>query len=248
MNNDELMTKDEEVQDGGEPLASEENSPPDGGQPEFPAQEESDEEREYAFNGLGTYGDSIIRELSIEANASRIHSALKLSPDAAKYIVGVIYIVCGVLCAVFHAAVETALAYIVGGLLCVGALIQFIFALIKKEYKRKDTNKTVSSLVLLALGVMLILDEQWAHTFIPFAWGLLGLCEGAYAFNHAIYRISHGMRSAYFIIKGIVEVVIAFLLMYRPETYAVLHIIVFGISLALDGVIILPFIEKLINR
>lgn len=246
MNNDEQMTIDAEIREDGEPLAPEENGAPAGGQPDVPAQEENGED--YTFNGLGTYGDSIIRELSVEANVRRVHNVTKLSPDVVKYIVAAIYIVCGVLCAVFHSAVESALAYIVGGLLCVGSLIQFIFALIKKEYRRKDTNKTVSSLVLLALGVMLILDEQWAETFIPFAWGLLGLCEGAYAFNHAIYRISHGMRSAFYIIKGIVEVVIAFLLMYRPETYAVLHIIVFGISLALDGVSILPFIEKLINR
>lgn len=123
-----------------------------------------------------------------------------------------------------------------------------MFALVTKEYRNTHTNKTAMSLILIGLSVMIILEHDWAHTFIPIVWGVLGLFEGAHAFNHALSRISRGMRSSYYIIKGVIEVVVAFLLLYKPEQYGELHIIVFGVSLMLDGITTVPIIKNFIAR
>ena len=180
-----------------------------------------------------------------------MHRAIKyakMPEKVANYLFAALYLVVGVLCIVMPHHIEFALPYIVGGGMAAVAVVTFIFAIVTKEYRSTHTNKTAMSVILMGLSVMIILEHDWAHTFIPIIWGMLGLFEGAHAFNHALSRISRGMRPAYYIVKGIIEVVVAFLLLYRPEQYGELHIIVFGVSLIIDGITTVPFIKALVAR
>ena len=203
---------------------------------------------ETAVTDIGSYGDFIIEEFSVEAHVKKVVKYIKLPESVAQYILAVLYLVVGVLCVVMPMGIEVALPYIVGGGMTAVGLVRFVYAVAKREYRFTQSNMTASSLIIIGLGVMLILEHSLAHTFIPIVWGILGLFEGAHAFNHAFSRISRGMRSSYFIIKGIVEVVVAFLLLYKPEEYAELHIIVFGVSLIVDGLTTLPFLNKLLTK
>lgn len=203
---------------------------------------------EIAVTDIGTFGDHIIEDFSVESNIKKVSEYTKIPATAAKYILSVLYIVLGAVCAAIPAKIEHSLPYIVGGGLAVMSVVQFIFAVIKKEYRRTDSNRTASALIMAGLAVMIILEHEWAHTFIPIVWGVLGLCEGAHAFNLALSRISRGMRCSYYIIKGIVEVAVAFLLLYKPEEYGELHIIVFGVSLIIDGVTNIPILKKFFTR
>ncbi len=203
---------------------------------------------ELAASDIGAYGDHIIEGFSVESNVRKVSTYIKLPEKVAKYILAVLYLAVGVLCAAIPERIEFALPYIVGGAMAAVAITQFIFAIVKKEYRDTHTNKTAGSLIVLGLSVMIIIEHQWAHTFIPIVWGVIGLFEGAHAFNHAISRISRGMRSAYYIIKGIIEVVVAFLLLYEPEQYGELHIIVFGVSLMLDGITTLPIVKNFVAK
>lgn len=203
---------------------------------------------EIAVTDIGTYGDHIIEDLSAEANVLKISKYTKMPLTVAKYVLSVLYIALGAVCAAIPAKIENALPYIVGGGLGALSLVQFIFAIVQKEYRKTQSNRTASSLILIGLSVMIIIEHEWAHTFIPIVWGILGLCEGAHAFNLALSRISRGLRSTYYIIKGIIEVVVAFLLLYRPEQYGELHIIVFGVSLIIDGIVTVPVIKKFVTR
>ena len=205
-------------------------------------------EDEIAASVIGSYGDHMIEEFSVESHVNKVVKYAKLPVNVAKYLLAVIYIAVGVLCAAIPHIIESYLPYIVGGGMIVVGLVQFVYAIIKKEYRRTESNKTASSLILIGLGIMLILEHGLAHTFIPIVWGVLGLFEGAHAFNHAFSRISRGMRSSYYIIKGIIEVVVAFMLLYKPEEYGELHIIVFGVSLIIDGITTAPIIHKLLAR
>ncbi len=197
---------------------------------------------------LGTYGDEIIDEFSVEANVHKVSRITRLPEAAAKYIMGIIYIGLGAVCAAIPVEIEHALPYVVGGLLCFLAVLRFIYAIAEKEYVSTQTNKTASSIILLGVGIMIIIEHEWAHMFIPIVWGVWGLFEGAHAFNHAISRIVRHKHFLYYIIKGITEVVVAFLLLYKPEQYGELHIIVFGVSLILDGIVVLPFVHKFVTR
>ena len=209
---------------------------------------EGEAQGEIAASEIGAYGDFIVEGFSVESNVKKVSKYIRLPEKVAKYILAVLYLAVGVLCAVIPERIEVALPYIVGGAMAAVALTRFIFAIVEKEYRNTNTNKTAGSLIALGLSIMIIIEHQWAHTFIPIVWGVLGLFEGAHAFNHAISRISRGMRCSYYIIKGIIEVVVAFLLLYEPEQYGELHIIVFGVSLILDGITTLPFVKKFVAK
>lgn len=212
--------------------------------------EEPSEEalEEISITDFGTYGDRIIDDFSVESQAKSANKHIKIPETAAKYVLSVLYIALGAVCAAIPARIESVLPYVVGGGLLAISLVRFIFAIIEKEYRNTKSNRTASALILIGLSVMILIEHEWAHTFIPIVWGVLGLCEGAHAFNHALSRISRGMRSSYYIIKGIVEVSVAFLLLYKPEEYGELHIIVFGVSLIIDGITTLPALKKLFTK
>lgn len=197
---------------------------------------------------IGSYSDLLIEGLSVESNVQKVVKYVRIPEKVAHYLFALLYLVVGVLCVAIPEKIEFALPYIVGGGMAAVALVTFIFAIITKEYRNTNTNKTAMSVILMGLSVMIILEHEWAHTFIPIVWGVLGLFEGAHAFNHALSRISRGMRSSYYIIKGVIEVVVAFLLLYKPEQYGELHIIVFGVSLMLDGITTVPFIKNFVSR
>ncbi len=201
-----------------------------------------------ASSDVGSYSDFLIEGLSVESNVKKVVQYIKIPEKVAHYLLAALYLIVGVLCVVIPHKIEFALPYIVGGGMAAVAVVTFIFALITKEYRNTHTNKTAMSVILLGLSVMIILEHEWAHTFIPIVWGVLGLFEGAHAFNHALSRISRGMRSSYYIIKGVIEVIVAFLLLYKPEQYGELHIIVFGVSLVIDGITTVPIIKEFISR
>jgi len=209
---------------------------------------ESGEEDEVTVTDIGSCGDFLVYEFSLEANVKRASKYIKLPEKIAAYIFALIYIAVGALCAAIPEHIEFVLPYIVGGAIGTGALVQFVFAIVTREYKSLRSNKTASSLILIGLSIMIIIEHEWAHTFIPIVWGVIGLCEAAHAFNHALSRISGGIRASYFIVKGVIEVAVAFLLLYKPERYGELHIIVFGVSLIIDGITALPFVKKLIEK
>ena len=194
------------------------------------------------------FDDKFLENISVESNVEKVVKHTKLPESVVKYIMGIVYIVLGIVCAAIPKHIESVLPYVVGSILAAFAILRFIFAIIEKEYEHTHSNKTASSIILLGVSIMIIIEHEWAHSFIPTVWGVWGLFEGAHAFNHALSRIVRKKRFFYYLLKGIVEVVIAFLLLYEPHQYGELHIIVFGISLILDGIVVLPFIHKFLTR
>lgn len=203
---------------------------------------------EMAIADAVSYGDFLIEEYSVEAGVKKVKKYTRLSENAVNYVFSAIYLIVGVLCVSITQYMLTALPYIVGSLMALMGLIQFIFAIKNKEYVQVQSNKTAGSLILIALAVMILVENEWAGTFIPIVWGIIGLVEGAHAFNHAFSRIARGMRCSYYLVKGVIEVVLAFLLLYEPAHHISLHIIVFGVELILDGITMFPPLKKVISK
>ena len=201
-----------------------------------------------------SYGDYIIEEFSAETNVSRITKFTKLPENAVTYAFSVIYLIVGVLCVAITQRIIDILPYIVGGMMIIIGTARFVLALKKREYRHLKTNHTATSLIVTALGIMIIIqhfqpDNESAITFISIVWGILGLFEGAHAFNHAFKRIANSERCVYYLIKGLIEVIVAFLLLYDPgnhETHQ-LHIIVFGLNLIFDAITMLPKVKRCLS-
>lgn len=200
------------------------------------------------------FADSIISILSPEGNVSRVTKLTKLPPHIVTYVVAAICFVIGVLCVTITDRLTEVLPYLVGGVMVVLGGVRFIVALCQHEYRHTKTNRTAMSLVVLGLGTMIIVqhvmpNNSSAITFIAVVWGILGLFEGGHALNHAFKRIANSERCVYFLIKGIVELVVAFLLLYNPGNHEIhhFHIIVFGLNLILDSITMIPQVKAFLS-
>lgn len=208
---------------------------------------------EEAFKPSKSYGDYIVEGLSAETNVSRMTKVTKLPEHIAIYLVSLLYLAVGVLCVSITQKIIDVLPYIVGGMMIAIGLVRFALALKNHEYRHLKTNQTATSLILTALGIMIIIqhfrpENESAITFISISWGILGLFEGAHALNHAFKRIANSERCVFYLIKGIIELAVAFLLLYDPanhETHRI-HIIIFGINLIFDSITMLPPVKGLL--
>lgn len=199
------------------------------------------------------YGDFLVEEFSAENNVQRLAKLTKLPANTAVYFVAAIYLVIGVLCVSITHYITEYLPYIVGGMMVLIGVIQFIVAMVQREYRTVKTNRTAGSLIIVALGAMILFQkidpENDPIMLISVAWGILGLFEAAHAFNHAFKRIANSERCIYYLIKGIIECAVAFLLLYQPESEAAheFHIIVLGANLIFDSITMIPKIQELLS-
>lgn len=198
-----------------------------------------------AFGETVEEGASLVEEFSPHGAAELVNEHTPhISDKIVYYIMSVIYCGVGLTCIFASELVIDVLSYIVGSLMAFIGVVQFVLAIKNKEYRHTKSNKTAGSIVLVALAVMILVDRSWADSFIPIVWGVIGLFEGAHAFNNAFSRISRGVGCSYFIVKGIIELVLAFLLLYDPVHHIKLHIVVFGANLVFDAITMLPIVKK----
>lgn len=196
----------------------------------------------------------MVEGLSAEHNVSRLAFITKLPKNIATYIVAAIYFIVGVLCVSVTRHITVALPYIVGAIMMLVGISGFIISLVRRDYKNIKTNKIATYILTVLLGTMVILEEIDPQIdpimLISIIWGVFGLFEGAHAFNHAITRITKSERCVYFLIKGIVECAVAFMMLYHPESHEAhfFHIVVFGISLIIDAVTMIPKIKEFLSK
>lgn len=208
------------------------------------------DDAEAAEHSTDSYGDFIIEEFSAESNVSRVARITRLPKNTATYCVAAAYFIVGVLCVSITNRITEVLPYIVGGMMTVAGLANFIVALVRKEYRSLKTNQTATSIIAVALGIMIIIQKLDPGNdpvmLISIVWGILGLFESAHAFNHAFKRIASSERCIYYLIKGLVECAVAFMLLYQPESERAhfLHIMVFGINLILDSITMIPQVKN----
>lgn len=194
--------------------------------------------------------DAVLEKFSIDGNIERFAKLTKWSENTVAYIMAAINIVLGVLCITITDIIAECLPFIVSGVMIVLGITQLVVAIVKHEYRHSATNFTASSIIVIALGVMILYQglesiNESAITFISIIWGILGLFECAHAFNHAFERIANSERGIYFLLKGLVEGVIAFLLLYNPAGHEIhhVHIIVFGANLIIDAITAVPQVK-----
>ena len=197
-----------------------------------------------------SYGDFIIEEFSAETNVPRLAKITKIPASVVIYCFAAVYLVVGALCIFKTQQITEVLPYIVGGMMVLIGTARFISALIRKEYRHLRTNQTATSLIVTALGIMILIqhiveENDSAITFISIVWGILGLFEGAHAFNHAFKRIANSERCVYYLIKGLIECIVAFMLLYEPTNHDThhFHIIVFGAQLIFNAVTMMPRVK-----
>jgi uncharacterized membrane protein HdeD (DUF308 family) len=195
-----------------------------------------------------SYGDFIVEEFSAEQTAKKVTRLIKLNETTVNYIMSFLDLCVGTLILAMYSHIGNYFSYIVGSFMAVIGLGQFIYAVRTKEYVHTHSNKTAMSLILMALALLILIERESANTIIAIAWGFLGLLEGAHAFNHAFSRMARHKRFVYYLVKGSVEVVLAFMLLHDPINHLETHIIVLGVNLIFDAVTMFPPIKKRLSK
>jgi len=200
-----------------------------------------------------SYGDYLVEEFSAVTNASRVAKITKLPQNTATYFVAAVYFVVGVLCVSITSLIAEVLPYIVGGMMTLIGLIRLIVALCRREFRNIKTNKTASSLLLALLGGMILFQQIDAENdpimLISVIWGVIGLLEASHAFNHAFVTMFKSWKCLYFLLRGIIECAVAFILLYQPLSHSAhfLHIVVFGANLILDAITMIPPVKNIFD-
>ena len=121
-----------------------------------------------------SYGDFFVEEFSAETSAHKLSLAMHISERTIKFVLSAVYLVVGVLCVALTDYIYIAFPYIVGGVAAGYGLVQLVVAIIHREYVHTHSNKTASSLVMIALGILIMVEHSAAFTIIAVAWGFLG--------------------------------------------------------------------------
>ena len=196
------------------------------------------------------YGDFIVEEISAQSHAHKISELTHISERKIKFFLSPVYLVLGAVCILFAVHIQAYFPYIVGGIATAFGLAQFTYAIVTREYVHTHSNKTASSLVMMALGVLIMVEHGAAYAIIAVAWGFLGLMSAAHAFNHAFSRMARSLRWGYYLCRGIVETALAFLLLYAPNDpeHIFFHIIVFGMQLVVAAFNTFPPIKEYLAK
>ncbi len=200
-------------------------------------------------------GDNMIELLSAENYMGTILKFIHIPEHVLVYIFAVIYAALGIVCIATPSTVIDFLAYVVGGVMALLGVVMFISAIMSGEYKQVKTNTTATSIIIAGLGVLFICQQatdpesETAIILISVLWAVLGLFEVAHLFNHAFKRIANSERFVYFVIKGIIELIVSFTLLWAPSNSDAheFHIIMFGVSLLIEAVTMIPQIKAIVT-
>ena len=185
-----------------------------------------------------SYADKFVESISLKGVAVHMAHVFNANERIFKYVFAALSLLSGLTCSVFTGAIMMVFPWVVGSILALLGLITFVHAIIKKEYKRSCSNVTVSALIIIAISILIFVENEWATPFIASLWGVLGILEGAHALNQAICRAFNRKNPVYHLIRATVELVLGFMLVYHPQEHIGLHVFVFGLTLVFDAIML----------
>ncbi|MCD8295906.1 MAG: DUF308 domain-containing protein [Clostridia bacterium] len=200
-------------------------------------------------------GDNMIEMLSVENYMGQVLRVVHMPEHVLTYVFAILYAAFGIVCIATPSTVINFLAYVVGGVMVIIGLVMFISAVMSGEYKQTKTNTTATSVIILGLGILFICQQatepegETAVILISILWAVLGLFEVAHLLNHAIKRIANSERFVYYVIKAIIELIVSFTLLWDPSNSDAheFHIIMFGVSLLIEAVTMIPQIKAIVT-
>jgi len=155
-----------------------------------------------------------------------------ISIDGLPYALGrVLLVVLGITVILMRNSFTAYVHIIVGAAMLVLCTAMLCDTLWEKSYRNRHDRKLPTALVGLVLGVLILINEENSIPFIAVAWGISGLESGITELSHAIYNIVHHRRSAYHLIHGLIETVLAVLLVFDPVEKIGEHIFILGLEM-----------------
>lgn len=159
----------------------------------------------------------------------------KNKKDKLRFVIQIILIVVGIINIVCAGFLREKLSIITGITTINISIIKLVRNIRKKEYKTLDTFKIPENIVAIILGIMMVLKQENAISFIAIVWGISGLRKGVEGFNVAIFNKLNNKKFVAELIHATTETVLSMLLVFDPFEKVEEHIILLGFEMIISA-------------
>ena len=164
--------------------------------------------------------------------------------DKLRFAIQIILIIVGMVNIICAGFLKEKLSIITGITTITISIINLIRNIKKKEYKTLDTIKIPENIVTIILGIMMLLKQKDAISFIAIVWGISGLRKGIKGFNVAIFNKLNNKKFVKELIHASIETILSMLLVFDPFEKVEEHIIILGIEMVISALKITFYKDK----
>ena len=144
----------------------------------------------------------------------------------------------GVLLIVYPTISAKALCYILGGVLTVYGIIKMVGYFSKDLYRLAFQHDLTSGIILIALGVIVLINPASLMIFVCSAMGLFFLLDGVLKIQTAFEAKKFGLGRWWLIFAmAVITGLLGLALMLRPGAGSNLLMILLGISILSEGIL-----------
>lgn len=93
------------------------------------------------------------------------------------------------------------------------------------------TDDIARAILLFLLGCITMIQGEQAIPFIGVSWGILGLLKGGRSLAAGLSALFQQVPSAILFLKAIVQIILAFVLIFYPAEKVRVHIILLGLQI-----------------
>ncbi len=157
--------------------------------------------------------------------------------EAPEFVAGIIYLIIGIVCIIFHSQLTTAIPYIFGSLLLLTGLLRITKYFVCKKYKSADCSDLILAGIFIAIGIVFICYPERGREIFALFWGIFAIVSGIQCLHRVLYYASRKEKWAVYLGEGIVEFILGILLLIEFSEGISTHLIILGCYLAFVGVL-----------
>ncbi len=162
-----------------------------------------------------------------------------------KIIKAVLFVLAGIAILVLHSRIMPYAGYVVGGVVIVYALEDFILSIISKKIVNAE-SPFFEDVVQVLIGILLIISSKEIEK-VCVIWGIWSIIRESKELTEAIVKVAKKRPGTINAIESVVVIVMSVLMIISPsEHHAHVHIILLGIELILE--IVFEFTDVIYDK
>ena len=161
-------------------------------------------------------------------------AVLKHRNQVVKFLIMIAFPIVGCVLIFFAPYVTDWASRLIGGAMLLTGLVMLVHALIRHEYRQRDTYNAAIAIVLLLCGVVILLRWRDCMDLLCIMWGLYGVVFSVDDINELLYLIAHRGRFLLLLFETLFTLSLSVLLLLDPgESHFTLHLRLLGVEMIL---------------
>ncbi len=148
---------------------------------------------------------------------------------------GIIYLIIGIICIIFHSQLAPAIPYIFGSLLVVTGLLRLTKYFANQDYRNGDCTQIVFAGIFLAIGLVFLCYPERGLDIFALFWGIFAIVSGIQCLHRLLYYAVRKQKWVIYLIEGVIEFSLGIMLLIEFSEGISSHLIILGCYLILVG-------------